>query len=106
MPSYWIDIPAFHSASRSHERTGYPTQKPLALLERIILSSSDEEHIILDPFCGSGTTIDAAIGLRRDWIGIDKTEQSIETIQNRLKRKYQLMPDIDYSMQEVNSERE
>ena len=64
----WSDIPF---ASRSNERVGYPTQKPLALLTRIIKASSNQHDIVLDPFAGSGTTLDAAHTLGRHWIGID-----------------------------------
>ena len=56
---------------RANERLGYPTQKPVALLERIIQASSNPGDVVLDPFCGCGTTIDAAEKLGRDWIGID-----------------------------------
>jgi len=65
---YWTDIP---SLSVTTERVGYPTQKPIKLLERIILASSNEEDTVLDPFCGCGTTILAAHKLNRRWIGID-----------------------------------
>jgi len=58
----------------SHERTGYPTQKPLALLERIIKASSNEDDVVLDPFCGCATTCVAAEKLKRRWIGIDKSK--------------------------------
>ena len=61
------DIPFIHGK----EATGYPTQKPLALLERIILASSNEGDLVLDPFCGCGTAIVAAQGLGRQWLGID-----------------------------------
>ena len=66
---FWDDIKAVINVSK--ERTGYPTQKPLKLLERIIKASSNEGDLILDPFCGSGTTLEAAKKLRRNWIGID-----------------------------------
>ena len=69
MNDYWINIPSLNNMSK--ERTGYPTQKPLALLERIIKASSKEGDLVLDPFCGSGTTCLAAEKLRRKWIGID-----------------------------------
>ena len=67
--SYWIDIPIINQIS--HERTGYPTQKPLALLERIIKASSNENDVVLDPFCGCATACVAAEKLQRQWIGID-----------------------------------
>jgi site-specific DNA-methyltransferase (adenine-specific) len=72
----------------SNERLGYPTQKPLELLERIIEASSNSEGIVLDPFCGCGTTIDAAQKLNRHWIGIDITHLAITLIKYRLAEKY------------------
>jgi site-specific DNA-methyltransferase (adenine-specific) len=79
----WSDIPPINS--QAQERLGYPTQKPLALLERIITASSNEGDIILDPFCGCGTTIHAAQKLKREWIGIDITHLAISLIEKRLK---------------------
>jgi len=70
---------------RDAERLRYPTQKPLALLERIISASSNEGDLILDPFCGCGTTVHAAQKLNRRWIGIDVTHLAIHLIQRRLK---------------------
>jgi len=72
----WADIPPVHP--RSQEFTGYPTQKPEKLLERIIRSSSQEGDITLDPFCGSGTTLTVAERLNRRWIGIDESPVAIE----------------------------
>src|SRR5581483_8698700 len=69
--SIWTDIPRV--ANISEERLGYDTQKPVALLERIISASSNEGDIVLDPFCGCGTTVHAAQKLGRRWIGIDVT---------------------------------
>src|SRR5207248_7036246 len=69
----------------SMERLGFPTQKPLALLERIISASSDPGDVVLDPFCGCGTTIHAAQKLNRLWIGIDITYLAINLIKRRLK---------------------
>ncbi len=66
------------------ERTGYPTQKPLALLNRIIEASSNEEDVVLDPFCGCATTCVAAQHLHRKWIGIDVEEKSGELVAQRL----------------------
>ena len=73
--------------STSKERTGYPTQKPLALLERIIKASSKEGDIVLDPFCGCATTCVAAEKLGREWIGIDKSEKAYELVEIRLKKE-------------------
>ena len=67
---------------------GYPTQKPLALLERIINASSNEGDVVLDPFCGCGTAVDAAQKLGRQWIGIDVTHLSIGLIERRMKDRY------------------
>ena len=70
--------------SQAAERLGYPTQKPVALLERIIQASSNEGDVVLDPFCGCGTTIAAAQKLDRRWIGIDITQLAISLIRYRL----------------------
>ncbi|MDQ2729267.1 MAG: restriction endonuclease subunit M [Actinomycetota bacterium] len=87
----WTDIPPINS--RAAERLGYPTQKPLALLERIIAASSNEGDVVLDPFCGCGTTIDAAQKLGRRWIGIDVTYLAVDLIRKRLRHTYG--PDIE-----------
>ena len=78
----WADLPLL--SNRSDEALGYPTQKPEALLERIILASSNEGDVVLDPFCGCGTTIASAQKLRRRWIGIDVTHLAIGLIKKRL----------------------
>ena len=80
----WDDIPP----ALGNEALGYPTQKPLALLERIISASSNEGDVVLDPFCGCGTTIAAAQALGRQWIGIDVTNLAITLIRHRLKDAY------------------
>jgi site-specific DNA-methyltransferase (adenine-specific) len=72
-------------SSQAAERLGYPTQKPLALLERIIQASSKEGDIVLDPFCGCGTAVHAAQILKREWIGIDITHLAISLIEKRMK---------------------
>ena len=77
------DIPPLNS--QAQERLGYPTQKPEALLERIISASSNEGEIVLDPFCGCGTTINVAERLKRRWIGIDITHLAVALIQSRLR---------------------
>ena len=64
--------------------TGYPTQKPIALLERIIKASSNQGDVVLDPFCGSGTTLRAAKTLGRKYIGIDQNPEAIRISENRL----------------------
>src|SRR5213080_1022942 len=79
----WTDIAEINS--QAQERLGYPTQKPQALLERIISASSNPGDVVLDPFCGFGTTIHAAQKLNRQWIGIDITYLAINLIKCRLK---------------------
>ncbi len=83
---WWSDINALNSSEK--ERLGYNTQKPLALLERIIRSSSNEGDVVLDAFCGCGTTVDAAQMLNRRWIGIDITYQAVSLITKRLQDRY------------------
>jgi site-specific DNA-methyltransferase (adenine-specific) len=73
---------------RDKERLGYPTQKPVTLLERIICASSKPGDVVLDPFCGCGTTIDAAEKLGRQWVGIDITSLAIALIKSRLAEAY------------------
>lgn len=80
--SLWDDILPVYPASG--EKLGYPTQKPEALLERIINASSNEGNLVLDPFCGGGTTIIAAHKLKRNWIGIDVTSLSTAMVRKRL----------------------
>jgi DNA modification methylase len=82
----WTDIEPINSQAR--ERLGYPTQKPEALLERIIKSSSDEGGVVLDPFCGCGTAVAAAEKLRRQWVGIDVTYLAIGLIKHRLSTAF------------------
>ena len=71
---------------KQSERVGYPTQKPLALVMRIIQASSNEGDVVLDPFCGSGTTLVAANELGRKWIGIDQNPEAISISRERLKQ--------------------
>jgi len=85
MHDVW-EIPYIHSQSK--ERLGYPTQKPEALLERIIKASSNEGDIILDPFCGCGTTITVAEKLKRKWIGIDITHLAVSLMKHRLENSF------------------
>jgi site-specific DNA-methyltransferase (adenine-specific) len=79
----WTDINQINPAAK--ERLGYPTQKPEALLERIIRASSNEGDLVLDPFCGCGTTVNVAERLHRRWIGIDITHLAITLIKHRLE---------------------
>ena len=78
----WTDINPI--SSQAKERLGYPTQKPLALLERIIKASSNPGDVVLDPFCGCGTTVHAAETLRRRWLGIDISPFSTGLIRERI----------------------
>ena len=80
----WADIQALNPVAR--ERVGWPTQKPLALYERIIRASSNEGDIVLDPFCGCATTCVAAELLRRQWVGIDIWNKAHETVVDRLRQ--------------------
>ena len=96
IPSHWTDINAFNSMAKSKERTGYPTQKPKALLERMIGASSNPGDIVLDPFCGSGTTLDVSEMFERSWIGIDASSVGIETSITRLKSRFSYLPNVHY----------
>jgi site-specific DNA-methyltransferase (adenine-specific) len=89
----WDDISPINSQAK--ERLGYPTQKPLALLERIIAASSNPGDVVLDPFCGCGTTIAAAEKLGRRWIGIDITHLSITLQKYRLE---QMFPEATFTV--------
>ena len=86
VPTLWDDIRPINS--QAQERLGYPTQKPIALLERIIAASSNPGDVVLDPFCGCGTAVDAAQKLGRQWIGIDVTHLAIGLIEKRLREGY------------------
>ena len=90
----WTDIKALTNSNK--ERTGYPTQKPLALYERIIEASSSEGDIVLDPFCGCATTPVAAERLKRRWVGIDIWDGALEVVQERLKRDTILRTDDNH----------
>jgi site-specific DNA-methyltransferase (adenine-specific) len=86
MGTVWSDISPINS--QAQERLGYPTQKPLALLERIINASSNEGDVVLDPFCGCGTAVHAAEKLKRNWIGIDITHLAVSLIEKRMKEAF------------------
>ena len=81
-PRDWIELSILNKASK--ERLGYPTQKPLALLERIIKASCPQDGIVLDPFCGCGTTLASAISQKIKWIGVDISNNAIEVMKNRI----------------------
>lgn len=82
---WWTDVPKITSPT-DYEKLGYPTQKPEALLKRIITASSNEGDLVLDPFCGCGTTMAVAQQLRRHWIGIDISPKAIELVKRRLQK--------------------
>jgi site-specific DNA-methyltransferase (adenine-specific) len=92
----WDDIYPVNSQAR--ERLGYPTQKPLALLERIIQASSNEGDVVLDPFCGCGTAVAAAEKLKGQWVGIDITHLAVALMKNRLKTMFNIDPGQEYDV--------
>jgi len=96
IPEDWWLIPVLGSTAK--ERLGYPTQKPERLLERIIKASTSEGDMVLDPFCGCGTTIMVAQGLRRKWIGIDITHLATTLIKKRLYDMWGLEAKKDYDV--------
>ncbi len=96
-PGLWTDIPPLSHAAA--ERMGYPTQKPLSLLERIIGASSNEGDVVLDPFAGCGTSTHAAQKLGRKWIGIDVSELAVTLIRHRLNASF---PDVHYQFNDLN----
>ena len=91
-PENVFDIPFVQGTAK--ERVGYPTQKPLALLERIIKASSNESEVVFDPFCGCATTLVAADRLQREWIGIDISEKAAELVVERIKADQGLFGEI------------
>lgn len=82
---WWVMQPIMPS---SGERTGYPTQKPIELYKRIVTASSNEGSLVLDPFCGCGTTLMAAETLNRHWIGIDLTYLAIGAVKQRIEEHF------------------
>ena len=96
MTDVWTDIHPL--SAHDQERLGYPTQKPLALLERIIQASTNPDDTVLDPFCGCGTTIAAAQKLGRRWLGIDITYLSISLQKYRLKAAFAIEPGKGYQV--------
>jgi DNA modification methylase len=87
----WTDLPPIHASSQ--ERLGYPTQKPLALLDRIIRASSNENDVVLDAFCGCGTALLSAERLKRQWIGIDISPTACRVMAKRLQDETTLRED-------------
>jgi len=94
--SIWTDVDRINQAAK--ERRGYPTQKPLALLERIIAASSNEGDVVMDPFCGCGTALVAAERMGRKWIGIDITYLAINEVIHRLKTECAEGRPLDYEL--------
>jgi len=99
LDTVWTDIPPINS--QASERLGYPTQKPLALLERIIKASSNEGDIVLDPFCGCGTALVAAEKLNRRWIGIDIAPSACRVMGERLERDCGLKRNRDFKIENL-----
>jgi site-specific DNA-methyltransferase (adenine-specific) len=94
LDSIWDDIDSLGGLSRAaKESLGYPTQKPLQLLERIVSASSNEGDVVLDAFCGCGTALIAAEQLKRLWIGIDISPTACRVMAQRLKRDCGLRED-------------
>ena len=91
MGQVWSDIQFLNSQAK--ERTGYPTQKPVALYKRIVAASSNEGDLVLDPFCGCGTTLMAAEGLGRQWIGIDLTYLSTGAVKHQIEKFFPQLRD-------------
>jgi site-specific DNA-methyltransferase (adenine-specific) len=94
LQNIWLDIPPI--GAQAAERLGYPTQKPLALLERIIKASSNSNDIVLDAFCGCGTALVAAENLGRQWIGIDMSPTACRVMAKRLRDACKLREDETY----------
>lgn len=92
----WTDISPINS--QAIERVGFPTQKPLALLERIIKASSNPDDIVLDAFCGCGTALVAAQRLGRRWIGIDSSPTACRVMADRLRKDCNLRQDMDFEV--------
>ncbi len=91
-PDWWADIGAGSHIPKK-ERTGYRTQKPLALLRRVLQASSNKHDMILDPFCGCATTCIAAEELQRQWVGIDIGEKAADLVQMRMKENLGMLYD-------------
>ena len=96
LQSWWDDIDMLRGINKGGERLGYPTQKPLALLERIINASSNPNDIVLDAFCGCGTAVVAAQNLGRQWIGLDISPTACRVMAKRLRDVCKLREDENY----------
>ena len=100
----WTEIGALNSQAK--ESTGYPTQKPIALLERIIKASSNQGDVVLDPFCGCATTCVAAERLQRHWIGIDISPRAVNLVRVRLENEIGIFGDVIHRTDIPETERE
>jgi DNA modification methylase len=89
---WWTDIQAINPSAK--ERLGYPTQKPVALLKRIINTASKQGDLVLDPFCGCGTTLVASHELKRNWVGIDVSPTACKLMRDRLRKSYSISVEI------------
>ena len=96
----WLDISPIQSQSK--ERLGYPTQKPVALLERIVQTSSNKGDVVLDPFCGCGTALVASQKLNRKWIGIDISPTACKLMQKRLKKEFSVSAQLVRGEVDIN----
>jgi len=94
----WNDIPSLGQSGNKKEKLGYPTQKPIDLLNRIILASSKKGDIIFDPFCGCGTSVYSANINQRDWIGCDIAFLATKLTAGELKKKYKLIEGIHFNI--------
>ena len=92
LPDWWVDISPLKSGF--NESIGYPTQKPVALLDRIIKASSNEGEVVFDPFCGCATTLVAADRLQREWIGVDLSAKAAELVVERIRDDQGMFEDI------------
>jgi DNA modification methylase len=92
LQNLWTDISMLRGFDATGERLGYPTQKPVALLERIISVSSNKNDIVFDPFCGCGTALVASQRLGRKWIGIDISPTACKLMSKRLKKEFKISP--------------
>ncbi|OGO19583.1 MAG: hypothetical protein A2Z15_07600, partial [Chloroflexi bacterium RBG_16_50_11] len=99
LKSIWVDIPPI--SAMADERLGYPTQKPLVLLERIIKASSNENDIVLDAFCGCGTTLEAAAKFKRKWIGIDFSPTACRVMADRLEKRLGLKEGTNFKLKDM-----
>ncbi len=97
--SLWTDVSPMSPTAK--ERLGYPTQKPLTLLERIVNASSNEGQVVMDAFCGCGTTLEAAAKLKRKWIGIDFSPTACRVMAERLEKRLGLKEGIDFTLKDM-----